>query len=203
MKNQLFKIASLALLTLGVFSCKKQYGEYELAPLQDSVADVPVTVTNANAVERFPIIYTSLAAGGQFTINFEIPSDKGTIKEITKVATGAASAAITLTALNSSAPSTALNASGTGTNRVVTPIPGNGTNKISYTSDLTNGYLPYRIAVGVGAGPIGPNAGTPSVPTVPQPSTSQTPQEIQYYFLITLEGGRTIIPMPVRIRVLP
>lgn len=209
MKNQLIKLFCLGLLSISALSCKKEYGEKDIAPLAPSYADVPVTVTNAAFTERFPVVTTSVAAGGRFTINFEIPADKGKIREITRVTTTSAGNA-NYTALNSSSPATAYNATGTGTTRVVTPIKGNGSNQISFSSDLAT-YLPYRIAVGTTAGPAGPQVGPPATPggpatgpvTAPVPSTTSTPTDIQFYFLFTLEDSRTIISTPVKVRVTP
>ncbi|MBJ6110092.1 hypothetical protein JAO73_13800 [Hymenobacter sp. BT523] len=192
MKTHIIKICTLALLSASTFSCKKDYGN-NLGPLQDSVTDNPVTVTNANAFERFPVVYTSVAAGGTFTINFAIPADKGKIKQITKVATSSTVQSLSYTNLNSTAASTSYRTA---------PIPGNGTNTISFTSNL-NEYLAYRIRVGTTAGPIGPNAGTPPAPTIPVPSTTATPTDIAFYFNIMLEDGSTIVPLPVRVRVQP
>jgi hypothetical protein len=204
MKRNIFKICTLALLSFGAFSCEKDYG-VNLGPMEDSVADIPVTVTNADAFERFPVVNTSLAAGGNITITMEIPAGKGTIKEIAKVATGPFST-INLTNLNSTSPLTALNATGTGTARVVTPIPGNGSNSITFTTNLNN-YLAYRnlqaAAAQVNFGPAGPPATTGGPATLPVPSTTATPTDIQFYFRLTLEDGSTIVPLPVRVRVLP
>ena len=200
MKNRFFKIATLAILSLGTFSCKKDYEDYELSPLQDNLASIPVTVTNAEFNERFPIITTSIAAGGLFTVDFEIPADKGIIREISKVTT-TAQGTINLTNLNSAAPVTALNRPNTSANAPVQPILGNGTNRISFSSTLAS-YVTFRQSQPASQqatfGPA-PNA----VTNLPVPSTTQAPTEIQYYFRIVLEDGTTIIPMPVRIRVLP
>lgn len=193
MKNQLIKIFSLALLATATFSCKKEYDDNNLAPLAPSYAEIPVTVTNANAFERFPVVYASIAGGGKFSINFSIPSDKGKIKQITKVATSSTVTALNYTNINSTAASTSYNAN---------PLPGNGSNTITFSSTLAD-YLTYRIRVGATAGPIGPNAGTPAAPTIPQPSATSTPTDIAFYFRIDLEDGTSIIPMPVRVRVTP
>jgi hypothetical protein len=200
MKNQFIKLCTLVLFSISVFSCEKDYG-VNLGPVQDSVANIPVTVTNATYFERYPVVTTSVAAGGKFTINFEIPADKGKIKEITRVVTGPAAIA-NFTNLNLTTAVSALNATGTGASRAVTPIAGNGSNQISFSSDLST-YLPYRVANGANFGPIGANAGTPAAPTAPAPSTTATPTEIQYYFRFTLEDGTTVVPMPVRVRVIP
>jgi hypothetical protein len=204
MKKQFITVVALALLALGSSSCKKTYDDQHINPVGDRLADIPVIVTNYTYFERFPIITTSIAGGGQFSINFEIPADKGTIKEITKVTSAPTAAATSLANLNAivgmSGATTALayNAKGTGANRVVNPIPGNNTNKITFTSNLSE-YLAFRQANG---SVVGPATTTTTPVSLPAPSTSQTPTEIQFYFLITLTDGTTIIPQPVRIRVL-
>lgn len=195
MKNNFVKIGALLLLSLGSFSCEKDYGDMHLGPLEDSIAPIPVTVTNADAFERFPVIHTSLANGGTFSITFQTPADKGNIREISKVATGPFSATINLANLNSANALTALNSTGTGTNRVVTPIPGNGSNTITFTSNLAT-YQQYRSAQAAG---VQANFG----PATLTPSTTAVPTDIQYYFRLTLEDGTTLIPLPVRVRVLP
>jgi hypothetical protein len=212
MKHNIIKICTLVLLSASVFSCKKDYG-VNLGPLEDSKAEIPVTVTNASAFERYPVVNTSVASGGNITITLAIPADKGKIKQINRVATSSTVQSLSLTNINAainpgpaSAPISvfAYNATGTGVNRVATPIPGNGSNQITFTTNLAT-YLTYRIAAGATAGPAGPQAGTPpSGPvTLPVPSTTATPTDIAFYFQIELEDGRTIIPMPVRVRVLP
>ncbi|WP_375434600.1 hypothetical protein [uncultured Hymenobacter sp.] len=190
MKKRLIKLCTLVLLSASIFSCEKDYG-VNLGPVEDSQADIPVTVTNATYFERFPVVTTSVATGGNITIEFTIPAEKGRIKQITKVATSSATA-LNFGNLNSTAASTALNTA---------PIVGNGSNTITYTTTLAD-YLRYRVRVGTSAGPIGPAAGTPPAPTIPVPSTTAVPTDIGYYFLIELEDGTTIIPMPVRVRVI-
>lgn len=211
MKNQLIKLATLALLSAGMFSCKKDYG-VGLGPLQDPQAEIPVTVTNATFFERYPVVTASVAAGGQFTINFEIPSGKGTIREITRVVTGP-SAVANFGNLNLSSAGTALNTTGEGTAAspfALAPIRGNGTNQISFSgvigTSTTSGvysYLPYRIRNGSTFGPAGPQAGTPPAGpvTAPVPSTTAVPTDIQFYFRLTLEDNSSIVTMPVRVRV--
>ncbi|HEX8330168.1 MAG TPA: hypothetical protein VF629_21725 [Hymenobacter sp.] len=203
MKNYFIKTCALVLLSVGIFSCEKDYGP-GLGPLEDSVAEIPVTVTNATTIERFPVVTTSVGGGGNITIELAIPADKGTIKQITKVATSSSVVALNLANINSTVPVSSLNSA---------PINGNGTNAITFKTTLAD-YLRYRNSQPATAsltaaqvrdtfGPVGPNAGTPPVPTIPVPSTNSTPTDIAFYFLIELEGGTTIIPRPVRVRVLP
>lgn len=188
MKKHFIQFFALAFLVAGISSCEKDYGD-NLGPVEDSIASTPVTVTNATFFERYPGVTTSVAAGGNIVIELSIPADKGRIKQITKVATSTATS-INLGNLNSTAASTALNTA---------PIMGNGSNTITYTTTLA-AYLPYRIRVGTTAGPIG---GTTAAPAIPVPSTTAVPTDIGYYFRLELEDGTTIVPMPVRVRVLP
>lgn len=208
MKNNFIRLALLALLTVTSFSCKKKYDDKTLDPNGDLLAPIPVTVTNYDFFERYPIINASVGGGGTFRIDFQIPADRGTIKEITKVTTTPAAAAISLANLNaitamSGATGTALayNATGTGATRSVNPIVGNGTNTISFTSNLAT-YLAFRQANGANVGPANTTTTPVSLPT-PITTTSQTPVEIQFYFLLTLTDGTTIVPQPVRIRLQP
>ncbi|UOG73903.1 hypothetical protein MTX78_17495 [Hymenobacter tibetensis] len=194
MKNHFIKLCAIVFLSAGFFACEKDYGD-NLGPVEDSLASIPVTVSNAEFTERYPVITTSVSAGGNFTINFEIPADKGKIAAITKVATGP-SAISNLANLNSTAAASSLNTA---------PIAGNGTNQISFTSTLAD-YLAYRIRNGAAFGPVATTGNPPVavVPTaLPAPSTNNIPTEIQYYFRLTLEDGTTIVPMPVRVRLIP
>jgi len=202
MKRNIFKICALTLLSFGTFSCEKDYGD-NLGPLQDSVADIPVTVTNADAFERYPVVNTSVAGGGNITITMQIPAGSGNIREITKVATGPF-ATITLTNLNSTAAITALNSRVVNGTRVVTPIPGNGSNTITFTTTL-NDYLAYRNSQGSTTvqATFGPANTTTTPASLPVPSTTATATDIQFYFRLTLDDGTTLVPLPVRVRVQP
>ena len=191
MKRYFIQFCTLLTLSTGLFACEKDYGD-KLGPLQDSVADIPVTVTNTDFFERYPGVNTSVAAGGKITIELSIPADKGKIKQITKVATGSATLA-NFTNLNSTAASTSY---------TTTPVLGNSSNTITFTTTLKD-YLPYRMRVGTSAGPVGPDVGTPPVATAPVPSATAVPTDIGFYFRIELEDGSILIPRPVRVRVNP
>lgn len=195
MKKHLIKLCTLLLIAASASSCEKDYG-VGLGPLEDSIAEIPVTVTNATTVERFPVVTTSVATGGNITIDLSIPADKGIIKQITKVATSSTVVTINLGNLNST----------TAPSYRPTPIMGNGSNSITFTTTLAE-YLRYRNSQPATTrdafGPVGPNAGTPPTPTIPVPSTNTTPTDIAYYFRIELEDGTIIVPTPVRVRVLP
>lgn len=205
MKNKFFQALMLSSLFLGLGACKKDYGNIDLGPLQDSQAAIPVTVTNQDFFERVPIVVVngvardvtvSNPAASPFTITFQIPADKGTIKEITRVQTGA-------TGLNLLSTGTATQAYNyDATTSSVKAIPGNGTNTISFTSSVAE-YRAYRTRFGTGAG----NAGYvfPDVTTANGTSTTynaQTPNQLRYFFLLTLTDGTQIIPMEVRVRLL-
>lgn len=181
MKNQLIKLLSLFLLATATLSCEKDYGD-DIAPLDPSYADTPVTVTNFDVFERFPVVFATAPAGA-FAITLSIPADKGTIKEITRVATG------TLANLQNASASFALNGNGTS----VTPIAGNGTNTITFNSTLA-AYTAYRTRIGAGAGLAATVSTTPQAPT-----------QISYFFVLTLStpaGEVRVIPTQVRVRVI-
>ena len=204
MKNQLIRFAALGALLLGLGACKKDYGPDSIGPLQDSQAAIPVTVTNQDFFERVPIVVVSgapvnptdpVTSDSPFTITFQIPADKGTIKEITRVQTGNAG----LNLLQVGTPQQAYNYNGTG---ALKPIAGNNTNMISFTSSLKE-YTAYRtraaaLKVADGGAVAAGNA------AVVLPSNTfgpQAPNQLRYFFLLTLDDGTQIIPMEVRVRV--
>ena len=193
MKKQFTHILVLSLLTLGAFSCKKEFDDNSLSPLQDSVATIPITVPNQEFFERFPIVTASVsnrpASGviGPFTIILEIPADKGKIKEINKVTTGTSG-------LTNLIGADALAFNYDPTAKLIVPIPGNGTNQITFSSSLDK-YTAYRTRVGAAtaglAADVAPNSSF----------TPQNPNQLPYYFLITLEDGQQLVSTAVRVRV--
>lgn len=197
MKNQLIRFAAFGALLLSLGACKKDYGPDSIGPLQDSQAAIPVTVTNQDYFERVPIVVVTGAPNSvlvtpagtnPFTITFQIPADKGTIKEITKVQTGS-------NGLNLLSTGTAAQAYNTA------PIAGNGTNSITFSSSLAE-YRAYRTRFGTAAG----NGGyvQPDITATNNVSiyNAQAPNQLRYFFLLTLADGTQIIPMEVRVRVL-
>jgi hypothetical protein len=225
MKKNIIKIGALLLLSVASFSCKKEYDDKTLGPTEDSLADIPVTVANAEFFERYAIVtakgaFTSAtppvatnptaAQPGNFSIVFTIPADKGKIKEITRVVTGAAG----LNYLQNSVPSLAstttpsrpispselsINFNGNAANPGTVSIPGNGSNTITYNSSLLE-YNNYRNRVGplLDVGATGLNL-LGAAPLVAASATA--PTQIRYFFLLTLEDGKQIIPTEVRVRV--
>lgn len=202
MKKTAIQFFLLLVLAASFAGCKKDYGN-QLGPLQDSVAAIPVTVTNQVYFERFPVVTTTVTgtgttSSGTFTINFSIPADKGKIKEITKVATGNSGVEYLQ---NSNYPS-----------YLTTVVAGNGTNTITFSSDLTavRSYVARLNAAFAtlpatatktaafaftgtsigGAGTLTPNV------------NPQTPNQLRFFFLITLEDGTQLITTEVDVRLL-
>ena len=190
MKKHFARLLVLVLLPLGVFSCKKDYDG--LGPLEDSVTDIPITVPNQEFFERFPIVTASVGrvsgtTVGPFTIVLQIPADKGKIKEITKIATGTAG-------LDNLQKAANLTFNYDLTTQQTVPIAGNGTNQITFTSSLDK-YTAYRNRVGPG------NAGQPALVAPNSSFTPQNPNQLPYYFLLTLEDGRQLVSTAIRVRV--
>lgn len=190
MKNHFLTICCLAGLALASSSCKKAYDDNSLAPLAQAYAPIPVTVTNANFFERYYIVVAKAPTAteqGNFTINFSIPADKGKIKEITRVAVGGSG----LNTVQTGAATLLYNYNGqAGSSAGFTPIPGNGSNTITFSSTLTD-YKTFQTRVGTG---VAPTSATVS-------ANLQSPNQIDFYFLLTLEDGTTLIPPRVQVRV--
>jgi hypothetical protein len=202
MKKSAIQFLLLLVLAASFAGCKKDYGN-KLGPLQDSVAAIPVTVTNQAYFERFPVVTTTVSgtgatSSGTFTINFSIPADKGKIKEITKVATGNAGVEYLQSSLYP--------------NYLTTPIAGNGTNTITFSSDL-NAVRSYvtRLNATFAAFPATSSATrTPAFAftgtsvggagTLTPNADPRTPNQLRFFFLITLEDGTQIITTEVDVR---
>jgi hypothetical protein len=199
MKRTLVRIFALALISISAFSCKKDYGD-KIGPLQDSPAAIPVTVKNATYFERIPIVTTSVAGGGAVNITLQIPSDKGKIKEITRVATG------TTLANLQSAEAYSLNYNSA--TQTLNILNGTGSNEITFSSTLA-AYSTYRTRIATipgysaglntaGAAPtVTMTTGTPAV------VDERNPNFLRYWFLIKLEDGTEIVTTEVRVRILP
>ena len=138
--------------------------------LSDIRPDVPITVTNAYDYLPSPTIKASKAEN-KITITLQVPESTGRkIKEISKIA---ASTTANYTAIYSGTTV------GTGTTQLWsnTPIPVNGT---SYTFNTT--FDEYKTKT----------AGT----TTP---ASNAFLNRDFYFLVTLDNGQTVIPMYTRV----
>ncbi|OUJ75532.1 hypothetical protein [Hymenobacter crusticola] len=195
MKKISIKLLAFIFCFVSLIACKKEYDN--LGPLEDSLADIPVTVTNKEYFERYAIV-TSKVTGtntnnttGTFSITFSIPADKGKIKEITKVGTGAGGLEYIQ---NSGYP-----------NYLTAPVQGNGTNEITFTSDL-NAIRRYNTQLSTYTATL-PSSATKTAAYVTPPGLTvgadpQVPTQLRYFFLLTLEDGRTIIPAEVRVRLI-
>jgi hypothetical protein len=196
MKNIHIQLVALLLLAASFAGCKRDYG-VQLAPLQDSVANIPITVTNYEYFERFPVVSAKVDTTtqgpfnslGRFSITLSIPADKGKIKEITKIATGNSGVAYLQ---NSSAP-----------NYLSAPIAGNGSNTITFSSDLTS---VRNYSTQLAASPVKGSAYIFTGQTkrlsqtlTPNPNL-QTPNQLRFFFLITLEDGTQLISTEVDVR---
>lgn len=206
MKKTATQLLLLLALAAGFSACKKDYGNH-LAPLQDSLAPIPVTVTNQEYFERFPVVTTKVdttnglaKTTGKFSIILSIPADKGKIKEITKVATGNGGVEYLQ---NSLYP-----------NYLGGPLAGNGTNTITFDSDLnavrnyvTNLNATFaRTDLPAGFNKTPAFAFTESVArrrgTLTPNTNPQTPNQLRFFFLITLEDGTQLISTEVDVRLL-
>jgi hypothetical protein len=204
MKKIAFKLFALILLTSSFAACKKDYGN-KLAPLQDSLAPIPVTVTNQEFFERFPVVTTKVDtvngspnSTGTFTITLSIPADKGKIKEISKIATGNSGVEYLQ---NASYP-----------NYTNGPIAGNSSNTITFTSNLT-AVRDYsrRLTASFAALPASATktaafafsgTATGRKGTLTPNRDPQAPNQLRFFFLLTLEDGQQIIPTEVDVRLL-
>ena len=204
MKKIAFKFLALIFLAASFAACKKDYGN-QLGPLQDSLANIPVTVTNQEFFERFPVVTTkvdttagSANAAGTFSIAFSIPADKGKIKEITKVATGNGGVEYLQ--------------DGRYPNYATGAIAGNGSNTITFSSDLsavrdyskrlnaTLAGLPAGTTKAVAFTFSGTSTGRKG--TLTPNKDPQSPNQLCFFFLLTLEDGQTLIPTEVDVRLL-
>lgn len=205
MKKTAIQLFLLLVLAASFAGCKKDYGN-KLGPLQDSVAPIPVTVTNQVYFERFPIVTTKVDttsglanSTGSFSITLSIPADKGKIKEITKVATG--NSGVEYLQSNSYP------------NYLTSTLTGTGTNTITFSSDLnavrnyvTRLNAAFASPTFTGATKTAAFAFTETVArrrgTLTPNSNPQTPNQLRFFFLITLEDGTQIITTEVDVRLI-
>ncbi|MFL5739562.1 MAG: hypothetical protein ACJ75B_05050 [Flavisolibacter sp.] len=144
--------------------------EEGFGPLTDSKPDIPVTVSNVFDYRPSPTVKASKAEN-KILITLQIPSNLGrTIKEISKIA------ASTTGNYNAIYSGTTV---GTATSQLwsATPIPVNAT---SYT--FTTTFDEYKAKTGITATPA-----------------SNALLGRDFYFLLTLDNGQTLIPENVRV----
>lgn len=202
MKKTAIHYLFFVLLAAGFAGCKKDYGN-QLGPLQDSVANIPVTVTNQVYFERFPVVTTTVSgtgatSSGTFSIDFSIPADKGKIKEITKVATGNSGVEYLQSTLYP--------------NYLTATVTGTGTNTITFSSDL-NAVRSYVTRLNAAFATLPATAtktaafaftgtSTGGAGTLTPNANPQTPNQLRFFFLITLEDGTQLITTEVDVRLL-
>jgi len=202
MKKTAIHYLVLVLLAAGFSACKKDYSN-KTGPLQDNIAAIPVTVTNQVYFERFPVVTTTVSGTGNtstgtFSIDFSIPADKGKIKEITKVSTGNGGVEYLQDVRYP--------------NYLAAAVAGNGTNTITFTSDL-NAVRSYVSRLNAAFTTLPPSAtktaafvftGTSmgGAGTLTPNTNPQTPNQLRFFFLITLEDGTQLITTEVDVRLL-
>lgn len=206
MKKTAIQFILLLVLAASFAGCKKDYGN-QLGPLQDSLAPIPVTVTNQVYFERFPIVTTKVDttnglanSTGSFSITLSIPADRGKIKEITKVATGNSGVEYLQSTLYPG--------------YLPTAVTGDGTNTITFNSDL-NAVRNYvtrlnaefaKTSFPAGATRTAAFAFTETIArrrgTLTPNSNPQTPNQLRFFFLLTLEDGTQLITTEVDVRLL-
>ena len=161
------------LFVLSVFFLLESCKKEGFGPLTDNRPDVPVTVTNVYEYRPAPTVKASKAEN-KITITLQIPSSTGrTIKEVTKIA---ASTTANFTAIYSGTTV------GTSTSQLwsVTPI---AVNAISYT--FTTTFDEYK---------------TKTATTTTPASNALLARD--FYFLLTLDNGQTVIPQNTRVWVI-
>ena len=139
-------------------------------PLTDSKPDVPVTVANVYDYRPAPTVKASKAEN-KITITLQIPANTGrTIKEVTRIA---ASTTANYTAIYSGT------AVGTSTSQLwsLTPVAVNATSYIFSTT-----FDEYK---------------TKTATTTTPASNALLARD--FYFLLTLDNGQTVIPQNIRV----
>jgi hypothetical protein len=173
MKIIKYSLICFALMT-AISSCEKD--EYD-PQLLDIRPPIPVTVSNYTDLRPGFTVRASRATN-TFKFDLEIPANSGrTIKEITKVVTAAGP-----NGLFTSAP-----------NYAAGPVAGNGTNKITFNTSITewdakNPPLPPSTVSRI-------PANNPPINAVELPT--------QYFFLITLDDNSTLVTEPIRVLLVP
>ncbi|QQT27339.1 hypothetical protein [Sphingobacterium spiritivorum] len=139
--------------------------------LENNLPEIPVTVANQYALFTAPTVSTSLSGGGNVVVELEIPASSG--RTIKEITKVAVG-----TAYSAIQATTGLYRS--------TPIAGNGT-KVTFTTTLAE-YATFTKL---------------TLPTAAQAGTTSAVALLarNFYFLITLDNGQTIVPQYVRVYV--
>jgi hypothetical protein len=178
--KNIYKTATFVIIILSVFGCKKDYGP----SLQDAISATPVTVQNQKYFERLPYVETSISGGGVVEVVLAIPeTSPRTIKEVSRV---------TLHALTAAVPggTPAFNAStiqnpSSYYNYITAPIAGSG-KTVTFKTSISEFLTKRRLTLY----PRNTNA----LAIVPN-------QDMQMFFLVTLDDNSTVIPVETRCRV--
>jgi hypothetical protein len=175
-------IILICLLGVILFSsCKKDNDNW----LTTTHPAVPVTVTNKiGNFNGVPTVQTSVSGGGNITITLSIPSSTGrTIKEITRIGyhntPNAGYNTVQRTSMTNSSNEGHYNNA---------PIVVNNT---TYTFTTTMAEYYTKI----------PATGTHILYTAANSGTATSFLGRYFYFMITLDNGEQIIPIPVRVYV--
>ena len=139
---------------------------------ENTLPAVPVTVANQYGYYGGTTVRTSLSGGGNVQVVLSIPQASGrTIKEITRVAAASGTASYSSVRVTTGLYNTA-------------PIPGNGT-AATFNTTLAE----FTAKTGQ------------QVPTMDQAGTTADVAVLNrnFYFLITLDNGETIVPNYVRV----
>lgn len=146
----------------------------DIVSLRDAQATTnAITVTNYKYFERIPIVETSIAAGGTIDITMTLPEGSPrSFKEITRVAASTVNASINASAVQRT------------TGLYQTAVPATG-KSFTYSTTIAN-YLKFR-----------------NLAAMPSTTSNgiRTYQDMQFFFLVTLDDNSTVIPMEIRARV--
>jgi hypothetical protein len=138
---------------------------------QNSLPEIPVTVVNKYDTFTAPTVKTSLSAGGAIQIVLSIPAESG--RTIKEITRVAAATAYGSVQVTTGLYNTA-------------PIAGSG-NTVTFNTTLAE----YTAKTGIAA-PTAAAAGTTAAAAI---------LTRNFYFLITLDNGQTIVPTYVRVYV--
>ncbi|MGN7783376.1 hypothetical protein ACTJIJ_02570 [Niabella sp. 22666] len=169
-------------LLVFILSCKKK----EVVGITNFEPDIPVHVLNKQASFTVPVV-TGSKASGQFSIELGIPQSSGrTIKEISRVVYSSAANGAGI--LLKTPKDTQVVAQGI---YLKTPIAGNGT-KVTFTSSFDE-FKTRTLQT----------SATAAAAAVPEPTANNALINRWFHFLVTLDDGTQIIPMGVRVLVVP
>lgn len=143
--------------------------------IQDLEAtDNAVTFTGYKYFERIPIGETSISGGGAITITMTLPdASPRTFKEITQVGASTINASLNQTTFKTAANTLASKISATG-------------KTATFTTTIAN-YLAFKKLT--------------AIPSTTASNGIVTYSDMQFFFLLTLDDGSTVIPVEYRVRV--